>query len=142
MEKTVQTTGKETPEYKHLFFKLNPDTGYFQMIRGVMGFNKVPDELKIEKTQRTELIRSDYLIRGRVKNGKYSFFTGLLKTNFDNWYFGDFFEVRNGIKRNSFILFHFAQDQTRFEMYFFNHFKLYPKHRGHFIRDFINSLEQ
>ena len=142
MEKTVQTTGKKTPEYKHLFFKLNPDTGYFQMIRGVMGFQKVPDELKIEKTQRTELIRSDYLIRGRKKNGKYSFFTGLLKTNFDNWYFGDFFEIRNGIKRNSFILFHFSQDQTRFEMYFFNHFKLYPKHRGHFIRDFINSLNQ
>jgi len=142
MEKTVQTTGKKTPEHKHLFFKLNSDTGYFEMIRGVMGFQKVPDELKIEKTQRTELIRSDYLIRGRKKNGKYSFFTGLLKTNFDNWYFGNFFEIRNGIKRNSFILFLFSQDQTGFEMYFFNHFKLYPKHRGHFIRDFINSLNQ
>jgi len=142
MERTVQTTGKRIPEHKHLIFKLNPDTGYFQMVRGVLGFQKVPDNLKVEATQKKDLIRSDFLIRGRVKNGKYLFFTGLLTTNFNNWYFGDFFEIRNGIKRNSFILFHFAQDQTGFEMYFFNHFKLYPKHRGHFIRDFINSLKQ
>lgn len=135
-------TGTQTPEHKHLIFKLNPDTGYFQMIRGVMGFQKVPDELKVEATQRKELIKSDFLIRGRIKNGKYTFFTGLLKTNFENWYFGDFFEIRNGIKRNSFILFYFTQDQTGFEMYFFNHFKLYPDRRGHFIRDFINSLKQ
>ncbi|MBC8181548.1 hypothetical protein H8E88_10535 [candidate division KSB1 bacterium] len=142
MEKIVQTTGIGTPEHKYLYFKLNPDTGYFQMIRGVMGFQKVPNELKLEQTQRKEIIKSDFLIRGRIKNGKYLFFTGLLKTNFDNWYFGDFFEIRNGIKKNSLILFNFSQDQTRFEMYFFNHFKLYPKHRGYFIRDFINSIKE
>ena len=140
--RAIQTTGKETPDHKHLFFKLNQETGYYKLIRGVLGFQKVPDELKLETTQRKELIKSDFIIRSRVKNGKYRFFTGLLKTNFENWYFGDYFEIRNGIKKNSFILFHFSQDQTGFEVYFFNHFKLYPKRRGYFIRDFIDSIKQ
>lgn len=134
-----QTTKTGTPEYKQLIFKLNPETSYYQLIRGVLGFTKVPDELKVEPTQRKEIIKSDYIIRGRIQNGRYSFFTGLLKTNFDGWYFGDYFEIHNGNKKNSFILFHFSPDQTRFEMYYFNHFKLYPKRRGIFIRDFIIS---
>ena len=142
MGEIVQTTGKVIPEYKNFFFKLNPDTGYFQIIREGMRFEKVPDELKLEMTQRKDMIRSDFIIRGRIKNGRYLFFTGLLKTNFDNWYFGDYFEIRKGIKKNSFILFHFSKDQTGFEMFFFNHFKLYPKRRGYFIRDFIDSINQ
>jgi hypothetical protein len=142
MERTVQTTGKGTPEHKHLVFHLNHETGYFEMTRGFIGFQKVPPELKIEKTQRPEIIKSECVIRSRVKNGKYSFFTGLLKTNFDHWYFGDYFEIRDGVKRNSFILFHFSQNQTGFDMYFFNHFKLYPDRRGHFIRDFITNLKR
>jgi len=112
------------------------------MTTGELGFSKVPNELKLEETQKKSIIHSDYLIRSRQKDGKYQFFTGLLKTNFDYWYFGDFFEIRKGIKKNSFILFHFSLDQTRFEMFFFNHFKLYPDRRGHFIRDFINGLKR
>lgn len=107
-----------------------------------MGFQKVPDELKLETTQKKSIIHSDFLIRGRIRNGKYLFFTGLLKTNYDQWYFGDYFEIRNGIKKNSFILFHFTPDQTAFEMFFFNHFKLYPDRRGHFIRDFIGGVKR
>lgn len=141
METNVQTTNRQ-PDHKHLFFKFNQETKYFEITRGQFGFTKVPNELKLEETQKKGIIHSDYLIRGRIKNGKYLFFTGLLKTNFENWYFGDYFEIRNGIKRNSFILFHFTPDQTAFEMYFFNHFKLYPDRRGHFIRNFINDLKQ
>jgi hypothetical protein len=142
METNVQTTGKRTPDHKHLSFKLDRESGYFQMIRGEMGFQKVPDELKVEETRRKEIIKSDFIIRSRIKDGKYSFFTGLLKTNFDNWYFGDFFEIRNGIKKNSFVLFQFTPDMTGLEIYFFNLFKLYPKRRGQFVRDFVTTLTQ
>lgn len=138
----TQTKTGRKPEHKHLIFHLNHETGYYEMKTGELSFTKVPNELKLEQTQKKGIIHSDYLIRSRQKNNKYPFFTGLLKTNFDHWYFGDFFEIRNGIKRNSFILFHFSQDQTRFELFFFNHFKLYPERRGHFIRDFINDLKR
>lgn len=143
METNVQTsTGTPAPDHKYLIFEFNQETRYYQMIRGEFGFQKVPNELKLEETQKRDLIRSDYIIRSRIKDGKYLFFTGLLQTNFENWYFGDFFETRNGIKRNSFILFHLSPDQTKLELFFFNHFKLYPKRRGLFIRDFITNLKR
>jgi hypothetical protein len=138
----VQTKGKRNPDFKHLLFDLNPETGYFEMIRGEMGFQKVPAELKLEETQKKGLIKSDYLIRGRIRNGKYLFFTGIIQTDFNTWYFGDFFEIKHGIKRNSFILFHFSTDLVRFEMFFFNHFKLYPEQRAQFIRNFVNSQKK
>jgi len=142
METQVQTsTGKTFPDYKYLVFTLNQETHYYEMTRGEMGFMKVPNELKLEETQKKGLIKSDFLIRGRIKDGKYLFFTGLLKTSFENLYFGDFYEIKHGIKKNSFILFLFTQDQTRFEMFFFNHFKLYPDRRGQFINDFINTIK-
>ena len=141
METNVQTTGN-LPDCKYLVFVHNQETHYFEMTRGTIGFNKVPNELKIEETQKKGLIKSDYLIRGRIKDGKYLFFTGILQTNFKNWFFGDFYEIRHGIKKNSFILFHFSQDQTRFEMFFFNHFKLYPKNREHFINGFLSFLRR
>ncbi len=144
METIVQpiTGKKHPPDCKHLVFELNPETHYYQMTRGEMGFLKVPPELKLEETQKKGLIHSDFLIRGRIKDGKYLFFTGLLQTNYKDWYFGDYYEVRHGIKKNSFILFHFSQDQTRFEMFFFNHIKVYPDHRERFIHEFINSLKK
>ncbi len=142
METNVQNYLTGSPDHKYLTFTLNAGTGYYQMINGEFGFQKVPNELKVEKTQRPDIIKSDFLIRSRVINGKYQFFTGLLKTNFENWYFGDFYEVKNGIKRNSFILFRFSPDQIHLEIFFFNHFKLYPKHRGLFVRNFINNLKK
>ncbi len=138
----TQTKRQATPDAKHLIFSLNQETGYFEMIRGEIGFIKVPGELKLEETQKKAQIKSDYLIRGRIVNGKYSFFTGIIQTNFNDWYFGDHFEIRNGIKRNSFILFHFTPAKTTFEMFFFNHYKLYPDRRGDFIRDFINTRKK
>lgn len=143
METNVQTlTGSQVPDHKHLSFTLNAGTGYYQMTNGELSFQKVPNELKIEKTQRPDIIKSDFIIRSRVINGKYSFFTGLLKTNFDNWFFGDFYEIRNGIKKNSFILFRFSPDQIDLDIFFFNHFKLYPKRRGLFVRNFISNLKK
>ena len=137
-----QTQRQATPDAKHLIFSLDQKTGYFGMILGEIGFTKVPNELKIEETQNNPQIKSDYIIRGCNGKGKYSFFTGIINTKFKDWFFADYFEIRNGIKRNSFILLHFSPEKTKFEIYFFNHFKLYPRRRGYFIRDFITSLKQ
>lgn len=142
METQVQTNTGKHPDFKHLVFTLNSETHYYQMTRGEMGFIKVPPELKLEETQKKGLIRSDFLIRGRIKDGKYLFFTGLLQTEFKNWYFGDYYEIRHGIKKNSFILFHFSPDLASFQMYFFNLIKVYPDHRERFIHEFINSIKK
>jgi hypothetical protein len=138
---TAQTQ-RQAPDYKTLIFQLNPENGYYERIESPPGFEKVPFELKIEPTHNTQQIKSDILIRSRVKNGKYQFFTGLLKTNFDSWFFGDHFQIVEGKKKNSFILFHFSSGNMRFSLYYFNSYKLYPGKRGHFIRDFIYRLKQ
>jgi len=142
METIVQNNLTGSPGHKYLTFTLNTGTGYYQMTNGELGFQKVPNELKLEGTQRKDIIKSDFIIRSRVINGKYQFFSGLLKTNFENWYFGDFYEIKNGIKRNSFILFRFSPDQIHLDIFFFNHFKLYPKRRGLFVRNFIINLKK
>ena len=143
MEPIVRpTAGKKHPtDCKHLVFELNPETHYYQMTRGELGFTKVPGELQLQVTQRPEIIKAGVIIQSRMVNGKRQFFTGLLKTSFENWYFGDYYEVKHGIKRNSFILFHFREDQKAFQMYFFNLFKVYPGQRDGFIYQFINSLK-
>ena len=137
METNVQTQASKTPDRKYLVFQLNEETKYYELVRGEMGFDKVPTELKLEETRKKGIIHSDYLIRSRIKDGKYFFFTGLLPTQYEHWFYGDHFERVNGIKKNSFILFHFSQDRTRFEMFFFNHFKLYPNKRNGFVRGFL-----
>jgi hypothetical protein len=136
MERIVQ------PDYKRLRFSLDPSTGYYKMTAGEPGFTKVPSELKIEETQRPEIIRARYIIRGRIKDGKYLFFTGIKETGSPGWFYGDYFEKRNGIKRNSFILFHLSGDNTALEIFFFNHFKLYPKLRGYFVKEFMTRVKK
>lgn len=142
METTVQPKTGKHPDFKHLIFNLNPETHWYQMTRGELGFVKVPGELQIQVTQRTEQIRAEILIQSRMVNGKRPFFTGLLKTGFENWYFGDYCEFKHGIKKNSFILFHFRGDHTAFEMFFFNLIKIYPDRRERFIHEFIYSLKK
>ena len=133
------TTGHRPEAQKHLY-KLNEATGYYVKQSGPLGFNKLPFDLKVEKTQKQQQIKSDLIIRGRIKDGKYSFFTGLLPTGFKNWYYGDHFEFIRGTKKKSFILFQFAQDQQRIRIYFFNHYVMFPANRDRFTIEYINSI--
>ncbi|MEI8270388.1 MAG: hypothetical protein WCG45_03380 [bacterium] len=127
---------------KHLAYILNPESNYYEKVRGERNFTKVPIELKVEKNKGENLIKSDFIIHGGNGNENYSFITGIIHTKFKNWFFSDYFEIIKGSKRNSFILFHFLPKIETLEIYFFNHFKLYPKRRGYFIRDFKTSLIQ
>lgn len=131
-----------TAEYKKLVYHFNQGTGYYDRIEQPPAFNKLPPDLKVEQTIRAEKIKSKYIIRGRVRNGKYEFFTGLLPTEHSNFYFGDHCEIRNGKKTNSFILFCYTGDKQQITVYYFNRFKLYPKRREKFINEFVNCLKK
>ena len=133
-------TSNHFPDFKILKYQLN-NSGYYQMKEQPLFFIKMPYELKVEKTQRKDVIKSDYIIRSRRKNSKYYFFTGIIPTNFKGWYFGDYFERKNGIKKNSFILFQFSPDKMDLTVCFFNHFKLYPNKRKLFIDRFFKWFE-
>ncbi len=133
-------TSNHFPDFKNLKYHIN-ESGYYQLQEQPLYFFKMPGDLKVEETQRKDIIKSDHIIRSRQNNGKYSFFTGLLPTSYKNWYFGDYFEKKNGIKKNSFILFRFSPDKMDLIVCFFNHFKLYPNKRKLFIDRFVKWFE-
>ena len=72
------TKTKPITEPKVLKYTLQ-DNGYYQLVECPIGFNKLPKELKIEPTQRADLIANGAkeVLRGRIKGGNYTFFTGL-----------------------------------------------------------------
>jgi hypothetical protein len=74
MKKTKPTT----TEPKVLKYTMQ-ENGYYQLSECPIGFNKLPNELKIEPTQRPDLIANgaNNVLRGRIKGGNYTFFTGL-----------------------------------------------------------------
>jgi len=135
------TLTKRQPDYKKLIFKLNEETKYFDRVVSPMGFEKVPSELRVEETRKPEQIHSKTILHGRMKQGKYSFFTGLIPTNQPQWFYGDHPEYINGQKKKSMILFQFAPGNLSFTMFFFNHwYKEFPKDRNRFIDQFIQSV--
>lgn len=124
-------------ENKRHVFRLNDENGYYQKVSAPMGFAKIPGELKLEKTFRTDIKqKAEFFLRSRTVNKKREFQTGLIFTGLPDWYFGDHYHPQERAK-NSFCLFHFSESQTELTIYYFNHVKIYPNERESFIRDFV-----
>lgn len=135
-----QYTGQ--PECKTHVYELNDVTGYYEKKIARPGFEKLPYELKVEDTRKRQQIRADLICRGKIKNGKYLFFTGLLPVGNGTLFFGDNYEIINGYKKNSFILFLFSNGNRTLKIFYFNHFKVYPGQRAKFISDFFRNNPQ
>lgn len=134
----------ENIKYKTITYILNNDNGYYIKQPTLVTFNKLPSELKVEETQKDFLRKqgANYIIRGRIKNGQYTFFTGLIPLpNLKNTYFGNNYENVNGNKKYSLIAFKVSEDNTSIQVYYFNHFyKENRSERIEFLLNFINSL--
>jgi hypothetical protein len=133
---------KTSPQFKVITYQYNDESGYFDRVTCEPGFEKLPLELKIEDTVRKDIIQSSQIIRGRVKNGKYLFFTGLIPTEFTGYYFGDHYEYTPDGKKNSFILFEFSNNNRNLNAFFYNHFKIYPGKRIKFIREQVVQIKK
>jgi len=126
------------PEFRKVIYNLNTSTGYYEKQPERIPFNKMPFELKVEETQERKIKQNgaNEIIRGRIKNNKYLFFTGLIPTKFENLYKGDHYEFIKGQKRNSLVLFHFSIDNRLLTVFFFNYFTVYPSTLDLFINEF------
>lgn len=126
------------PDFKTINYSLNIQTGYYEKQPQRIPFNKLPFELKVEVTQDQRIKRNGAkeVIRGRIKNKKYLFFTGLIPTKYNNLYRGDHYEFIKGQKKNSLVLFHFSTDNRLLTVYFFNHYTVYPSALDLFINEF------
>jgi hypothetical protein len=127
-----------TPQFQKHIYKLNEVSGYYEKISAPVGFIKLPNELRLETPHRNDYKeKAKFILRGRIVNGKYLFFTGLKETGFQNLYFGDHFHPQEKIK-NSFCLFRFNHTSTEVTVFYFNHYTLFPKFRDRFIKLFMN----
>jgi hypothetical protein len=129
------------PDYKTVVYKQNPETGKYQKQPERAPFNKLPYELKVETTwdQRIRANGATEIITGRIKDGKRTFFTGLLPVyNSNQWFYGNDYENTPQGKKNSLVIFQFSQDNATLNIYYFNGFyKHSPNERLKFVSDFI-----
>lgn len=138
----MRTQGNCMPDAKVCHFELNPETGWYVQTNCPLGFIKIPSELRVEETRRPDKINSEFVIHSRKKDGRYLFFTGLLPARMPGLFFGDFYEVQRGKKKNSFCLFSFTEANRRLAIHFFNGFKLYPNRREWFIADYWRKVSK
>lgn len=127
-------------DHKAVEYTRNQENGYFEKVPQIVPFNKLPFDLKVEETQKDHIKNNgaNLLIRSRIKSGKSQFFSGLVKTDFLNWYEGNYFEFAKGKKRLSLFVVHFSDNFDGLTIYFFNHFyKENRKHRLQFVNQFI-----
>jgi hypothetical protein len=130
------------PQYKAVNYDFNPQTGYYaksekQALKTPV--MRLPFEMKIAPTQ-VEKIKCNakelFHSREKTKTGSYKFITGLQKTNFNEWFLGNDFEMIRGEKVISIILFHFAEEYSRLTVYYFSH---YDKGKTEFRLQFANE---
>ena len=113
------------PEFKTLNYVLNVEIGKYEKQPDLGPFNKLPFELKVEKTYKPEIVKNgaNEIITGRIKGGQRMFFSGLIAVpKFTNWFYGNDYEFKNGQKKNSLVLFHFANNNRELVIYYFNNY--------------------
>ena len=130
--------------YKTITYKLNIENGYFEKQPQLINFKKMPNDLKIEQSQKEFLKQqgAEVVIRGRIKNGKYSLFSGLRPVDDSNEKFiGNDFDSINGRKRLSLIVFSLDKTKTELTAYYFNHFyKDNKDERLMFVLEFLKTI--
>lgn len=130
------------PECKIVAYRLNGETGRYQKEPSKIAFNKIPFELKVEKTIDAKIIQqgADHIITGRIVNHQRTFFSGLRRTQYRNWYHGNDYEFKNGHKVNSLVIFEFTGNDEYLNVYYFNHwYKNSSRERAEFVHSFIGQ---
>lgn len=134
----------ENIHYKTVNYLLNAENGYYEKEPELVPFTKLPKDLKVEESRKEFLVNqgANHVIHGRVKNGQYSFFTGLIPPpNTENAFFGNSKEMYHGREKFNLIVFVFSTDNTTLSIYFFNHFYIVNRQeRIEFVTRFVNSL--
>jgi hypothetical protein len=113
------------PEFKTLNYVLNVEIGKYEKQPERIPFNKLPFELKVEKTidEKIKKNGANEIITGRIKGGQRMFFSGLIAVpKYNNWFYGNDYQFKNGQKKNSLVLFHFANNNRELVIYYFNNF--------------------
>ena len=113
------------PQYSAAIYIYQSISGYYiktDETRSNALQTRFPDDLRPEPPRCSQIKgNAERLLvsRERSKTGSYKFISGLQTTEFRNWYVGNDYEMKNGKKITSIILFRFSDDYSRMIMYYF-----------------------
>lgn len=135
------TSNFNSPRAKIVTFLLESETGYYHLISQPPGFNRIPNELKVEDTKDPRIISqgANQIIRGRQRNKRYLYFSGMRPTPRFNVFYGDDGYTRP--QNRSLVLFIFSPDCSRIELHYFQGYMIYPPRIDQFIKNYLERLK-
>jgi hypothetical protein len=130
---------RKFPEYQKHIYKVNEVSRYYEKILAPVGFIKLPFDLRLETPHRPDYkSKTKFILSGRIVNGKKTIFSGLIPTGVEGLFYADHFHPSERVK-NSFMLLRFNATSSEIEIFYFNHFTVFPKTRESFIQQFLNT---
>lgn len=130
--------------YSKIDYQLNIESGWYEKTPCRIPFVKLPDRLKFEKTRENKILSNGAheIITGPVRNGKRTFFTGVIPLSSVGWYEGNHPEFRKGAKSISLVLFRLSKEERFMTIYFFTGWYMPNKEkRMEFCNQFAKSIE-
>ena len=132
------------PKHHLCTYAINIDSGWYDKQPQKISFGKLPERLKVEKTQ-DERIRSNganEIITGPFRQKKRLFFSGMVPLDAPGWYAGNDYEFRSGKKSNSLVLFQFTGGDQFLNVYYFNGWYIENRAmRTQFSNQFARSIK-
>ena len=136
MKREFQYNGK-TVTYYRIAFTLGEQSQRYVKESMIRDFKKIPTDLKIEETIDPKIrIRSEYLLRGRMVNGKCTLHLGLEKSTIQKMYRS----ALNDLKKSEVHII-LSDDYKTMTIYVFNNFRVQRPARPMFQREFIKHLQ-
>ena len=136
MKREFQYNGK-TVTYYRIAFTLGEQSQRYVKESMIRDFKKIPTDLKIEETIDPKIrIRSEYLLRGRMVNGKCTLHLGLEKSTIQKMYRS----ALNDPKKSE-VHIVLSDDYKTMIIYVFNNFRVQRPARPMFQREFIKHLQ-
>ena len=125
------------PQYRTLKYQFdyqNVDARHYKLVEG--SFEKMPNELIIEKIRQAATVEAAMYARSPQVNGKHILKTGIRPLSTHTAY-GDQFEFVNGSKVNHLLIFVFSSDKQILTVYHFLNYNPYRK--TGFVKSFLKT---
>lgn len=133
-----------SPKFQLCQYAINISTGWYDKQPQRIAFGKLPERLKVEKTQDQRILSNgaQEIITGPVRQKKRTFFSGLVQLDAAEWYVGNDYEFRNGKKTNSLVLFQFKGHDQFLSIYYFTGWYIENRaERAKFCNEFARTMK-
>lgn len=132
-------------KFHRIAFDLDPDAGWYIRRPELVPFAKVPERLKVERTQvdRFREQGAEVIITGPMRAKRRTFYTGLRPLPVEGWHYGNDHELLKGKKALSLVLFKFSADMQELTLFYFaRYYRADRADRERYAVAFINEQER